>query len=179
MREFCRFICGITNFGAGCRVHWGCGIELADAWRAKAGRFNGADVVTWIDEERIGAGTLFLGGIAGGGPRDILVIEVCDCSLGGISGGGLLLPWSDDVVVTFEVMLDVRCKIAVVAFDMVCVMELCIGFDWGWTAEMVVIGFCGGWTFTICGFTCGCVVFIETLLLATGCDDCDVIAEMK
>lgn len=90
MREFCR--CGITNFGAGCRVHCGCGIELADVWRAKAGRFNGAEVVTWIDEERTGAGTLLRGGMAGGGPRDILVIEFCDGSLGGISGGGLLFP---------------------------------------------------------------------------------------
>lgn len=177
MREFCR--CGITNFGAGCRVHWGCGIELADVWRAKAGRFNGDDVVTWIDAERIGAGTLFRGGIAGGGPRVTLVTELCDCSLGGSSGGGLLDDDDDDDVVTFDLMLDVRCKIAVVAFDMDCVMELCVVIVWGWTAETVVMGFCGAWIFTICGFTCGGVVLVETLLFATGCDDCTLIAVKK
>lgn len=150
----------------------GCGIELADVWRAKAGRLSGPDDVTWIDEERIGAGTLFRGGIAGGGPRVVLVTEFCDWSLGGNSGGG----FDDDDGITLDVMLDVRCKMDVVAFDMDCVMELCVVFVWGCTAETVVSGFCGVWTFTICGFTCGWVVLIGTLLLATDWDACAFIA---
>lgn len=146
MREFWR--CGITNFGAGCRVHWGC-IELADVWRANAGRFNGADVVTWIDEERNGTESVLRGGMAGGGPRCVVLVrEPCDWSLGGICGT-LLFDGSDNdidvVVVTFEVMLEVRCRIDDVTFDMDCEIELCA--VWGWTDATVVIGFCG-WTFT-------------------------------
>lgn len=170
VREFCR--CGITNFGAGCRVHWGGGIELADVWRVNAGRFIGADVVTWMDAERIGAGTLFRGGIAGGGPRGgpVLVTEFCR---GGIWGSAPF-DWSADGG-DFDVMLEVRWRIAEVAFDMDCVMELCVVFGWGWTAETIVVGFCG-WTFTICCFAWGWMALAVPLLLDGEWDDWIFIA---
>lgn len=164
VREFCR--CGMTNFGAGCRVHCGGGIELVDVWRVNVGRFIGAAVVTWIDEERIGAGTLFRGGIAGGGPLVVatmpLVEPLTDPCRGGIWGSA---PFDCSVeCCDFDVILEVRWRIAEVAFDMDCVMELCVVFDWGWTAEMVVVGFCG-LTFTICCLTWGWMVFAEPILL--------------
>lgn len=167
VREFC--LCGMTNFGGGCGVHCG-GIELADCWRASAGRFIELAVVTWMDAERIGAGTLFRGGMAGGGPRlgpVTLVTELWDCTRGGICGN---LPFAcSNVADDFDVMLEVRWRIAVVAFDMDCVMELCVVFVWGWTADTVVIGFCA-WIFTICGFGCGWTAFATgTLLLEICC----------
>lgn len=81
VRELCR--CGMTNFGAGCGVHCG-GMELADVCRVKVGRLLALALVTCIEQERIGAGTLFLGGMAGGGPRPC--VDPCDCTRGGICG---------------------------------------------------------------------------------------------
>lgn len=82
VREFWR--CGMTNLGAGWRVHWG-GIEFADVCRVKTGRFGGFEVVldTCTDEDLIGI--LFLGGIAGGGPL-CAGKEFWDCIRGGIWG---------------------------------------------------------------------------------------------
>lgn len=75
----------MTNLGAGCGVHCGCGIELVDVWRANVGRMTVVVLDTWIDAERVGAETLLRGGMAGGGPRGVALgaallplTELCD-----------------------------------------------------------------------------------------------------
>lgn len=165
MREFCR--CGITNFGAGCGVHCGW-IELADVCLANAGRFIAFELVTWIDVDR--AGTLFLGGIAGGGPRVeefVLVTEFWDCTRGGNCGS---LPFDWSVEDWRETTLGVLCKITEDTVDMDCEVELGVVLVCGWTVAIEVTGFCGC-TFTttvwaLVGWGDG---FELTLLLFAGC----------
>lgn len=147
VREFCR--CGITNFGAGCGVHCGW-IELADCCLANAGRFNAVTLVTWMDDDRVGAGTLLRGGIAGGGPRD--VTELWDWTRGGICGGGACggggFPFGGSL--ERDVTLGARWRIADVTFDMDCEMELWVVC--GWTGATDTVGF-GAWIFTtVCVF---------------------------
>lgn len=129
----------MTNFGAGCRVHCG-GIELADVCRVKAGRFFGKEVVV---------GTLLLGGISGGGPLPMLDIEHCGWILGGTFGRFSFV--CSDEGGDFEVMLEVLWSIADFALDMVCTMEICVGFAWEKTVEVNVVG-AGNSALTI-GFT--------------------------
>lgn len=131
----------------------------------------GFEVVTWIEDDR--TGTLLRGGIAGGGPR--FVTEFWDWSRGGI-WGSLPFAWSGGAV--FDVMLDVRCRMADFAFDMDCVMELCEVFVCGCTDATVVTGFCG-WIFTICGLAWAWVVFTGTLLLAACCATCVFAATIE
>lgn len=64
----------MTNSGGGCGLHCGGGIELVDVCRARVGRIDVVMLLTWIDAERIGAGILFRGGMAGGGPRDAVAV---------------------------------------------------------------------------------------------------------
>lgn len=123
VREFWRW--GITNSGAGCRVHCG-GIEFAEGCRAKNGLFFCITVGPWTDCDRAGAGILFRGGIAGGGPRVVLVMGVWYWVRGGICGSCVSLSFTWSVVdICLDVMLDVLCRIADFAFDMDWAMEVC------------------------------------------------------
>lgn len=161
MREFCR--CGITNSGAGCLVHCGC-IEFADICRTRGGRLCGMEVTAWTEDERNGAEALFRGGIAGGGPLTVLVVE--DWILGG-SCGNLSFTCSVGGIV-FDVMLEVLCRIAEVAFDIDCAIEFCGAFNGGWVLEIIVVGFSSATMWDVVAwFWHG---FIGTLLAAwNGC----------
>lgn len=175
VREFCR--CGITNFGAGCGVHCG-GNELADVCLANAGRFIVLELVTWIDVDRTGAGTLFLGGIAGGGPRaEELVTEFCDWTRGGNCGS---LPFNWSVDDWREITLGVFCKIAEVTLDMDCEIELWAVLVCGWTVAIVTAGFCGCIFTTVWALFGWGDGFGLTLLLLTGwCFDWFVFTARK
>lgn len=143
-REFC--LCGITNFGAGCGVYWGV-IELADACFVKVGRFNALALVTWIDDDRVGAATLLRGGMAGGGPR---VTELWDCIRGG-TWGSFWSPVNDG---ERDVILGARCKMADVTFEIDCEMELWDVIVCGWTVAIDIGGFCGCIFTTVWDFDC-------------------------
>lgn len=169
-RELCR--CGMTNFGAGCGVHCGCGIELVDCCRGNVGRIMVVVLDTWIDAERIGPEILLRGGIAGGGPRDVvpldvvlllLVTEFCDWTRGGTCGN---LPFDWSVDDWRETMLGARCSMADVTLVIDCVIDGCTG-------DTFVVGTCGfmvivwvfGWVLLPFGF----VTFV----------DCWFVAEMN
>lgn len=166
MREFWRI--GITNFGAGCRVHCGW-IEFAEVCRANVGRFCGGEVAAVTEVERMGAGTLLLGGMAGGGPLVVAVMELWVWILGGIWGSLALS--SSPKAVDLEVILEVLWSIAEVAFDIDCAIELCVSSDWVGTADIAVVGFCGE-TFTIWGWTCDWIVLPGDLMGVRG-EGCD------
>lgn len=118
-------------------MHCG-GIELAEGCRTNCGRFCTTDVAAWTEDERVGGTFPLRGGIAGGGPLVVLVVEDWDWTLGG-SCGSLSFTWSVDL----EVILEVLCRIADVAFDIDCAIVFCPAFNGGWTVEEVfVMGFC-------------------------------------
>lgn len=118
-----------------------------------------------MDADRVGAGTLLRGGIAGGGPRD--VIEFWDGTRGGTCGSFPLASASLELVDVRDVTLEVRCKIDVVTFDMDWEIELCVVFVCGWTVATVIAGFCGGTLTIVCVLTCDGDVFDGVLLLGT------------
>lgn len=157
----------MTNSGAGCRVHFG-GIELADGCRTRVGRLCGMEVATWTEDERAGAGTLFLGGMAGGGPLTVPVVEDWDWTLGG-NCGSLSFAWSDEHT-DLDVMLEVLCRIAEVAFDIDWAIVFCGAFTGGWTIEIFEIDFCASMGI-VWDVTCVWLDFTEILLevCRTGC----------
>lgn len=130
VREFWRW--GITNFGAGCRVHWGW-MEFADVCRVKIGRHCEVAAIC-TDEDLVGDGMLFLGGIAGGGPL-VGCSDVWEWTLGGTWGSLSLVTSSVDMLEDFWRRADF-------AFDIDSATEFGILLGWGWTV-VVVEGFFG------------------------------------
>lgn len=137
-------------------MHWGT-IEFAEGCRTSCGRFCGTEVGAWTEND--------LGGIAGGGPLTVLVVEVWDCTLGGSCGSLSFTCSVEDNVL--DVMLEVLWRMADFAFDIDCAIELCAAFDWGWAFEMFAMGFCNSSMWDVAWF---CDGFTGTLLDTwTGC----------
>lgn len=133
---------------------------------------------TWMDAERVGADTLFRGGMAGGGPRDavapgvallILVIEFCDWTRGGTCGN---LPFVCSVDDWRDTMLGARCSMADVTLVMDWVITAWIWFDCGWTGDTFVVGTCG---FTLTVWAAGWVLLPLDFGTFAGCT---FVAEM-
>lgn len=104
-------------------------IEFAEGCRASGGRFC-IIVGAWTEDDLAG---MFRGGIAGGGPLAvILVVEDWDCTRGG-SCGSLSFCSVDDTVL--DLILEVLCRIADLAFDIDCAMEFWAAFDASWVLD--------------------------------------------
>lgn len=134
VREFWRW--GITNSGAGWRVHWGT-IEFAEGCRTRGGRFCAMEVGAWTEDDL--AGIVLRGGMAGGGPLAVVLVVDWDCTRGGNCGNLSFTCSVDDNAL--DVILEVLWRIAEVAFDIDCAIAFCAAFDGGWVLDIFAIGF--------------------------------------